>query len=251
MCFAVFPTWMWAVGFPGCSDGKESACNVGDLGLIPRLGSSPAGGHGNPLQYPYLENSHEQRSLAGYSPWGHKESDMTERLSTIWMQTLRVWSACSLLCFQNLEHCLAPSSYSPNIFRMKESQSHLCTRFFSTGMFRLMASLVFIGIPWWLRRWSIYLQCGRPGFNPWVGRISWRRQWHPTPVFLPGKSHGWRNLVGLSPWGCKESDVNERLHSLHLVFISRGPVNKLWEVLYNSHKDEKVFLCLTLEMPPR
>ena len=71
------------MGFPGCSDGKESACNVGDLGLIPRLGSSPGGGHGNPLQYPYLENSHEQRSLAGYSPWGHKESDMTERLSTI------------------------------------------------------------------------------------------------------------------------------------------------------------------------
>ena len=42
----------------------------------------PAGGHGNPLQYFSLENSHGQRSLAGYSPWGHKEMDMTERLST-------------------------------------------------------------------------------------------------------------------------------------------------------------------------
>ena len=39
-----------------------------------------------------------------------------------------------------------------------------------------------------------------------------RRQWHPTPVLLPGKSHGWRSLVGCSPWGCKESDMNERLH---------------------------------------
>ena len=64
------------------SDGKESACNVGDLGSIPGLGISPGGGHGNPLQYICLENPHGQRSLAGYSPRGHKESDKTERLST-------------------------------------------------------------------------------------------------------------------------------------------------------------------------
>ena len=43
--------------------------------------------------------------------------------------------------------------------------------------------------------------------NPWVRKISWRRKWQPTPVFLPGKSHGWRNLVGYSPWGHKESDM--------------------------------------------
>ena len=41
-----------------------------------------------------------------------------------------------------------------------------------------------------------------------------RGQWHPTPVLLPGKSHGWRSLVGCSPWGCWESDTTERLHSL-------------------------------------
>ena len=40
----------------------------------------------------------------------------------------------------------------------------------------------------------------------------WRRQWHPTPVLLPGKSHGRRSLVGCSPWGRKESDTTERLH---------------------------------------
>ena len=39
-----------------------------------------------------------------------------------------------------------------------------------------------------------------------------RRQWHPTPVLLPGKSHGWRSLVGCSPWGHEESDTTERLH---------------------------------------
>ena len=59
---------------------------------------------------------------------------------------------------------------------------------------------------------SICLQCGRPGFNPWVGKILWRRKWQPTPVFLPGKFHGWRNLVGYSPWGPKESDTSERFH---------------------------------------
>ena len=44
------------------------------------------------------------------------------------------------------------------------------------------------------------------------GKISWRRKWQPPPVFLPGKSHGWRNLMGYSPWGRKESDMTERLH---------------------------------------
>ena len=69
-------------GFPGGSVGKESACNAGDLGLIPGLGRSPGGGHGNPLLDFYLENPHGQRSLVGCSPWGPKESDTTEWLST-------------------------------------------------------------------------------------------------------------------------------------------------------------------------
>ena len=68
-------------GFPGDSDGKDSTCNAGDPGSIPELGRSPGGGHGNPLQYSCLENLHGQRSLAGCTPRGHKESDMTEQLS--------------------------------------------------------------------------------------------------------------------------------------------------------------------------
>ena len=70
------------MGFPGGSDRKESSSNVGDLGLSPGSGRSPGGGHGNPLQYSCLENPHVQRSLVGYSPWGPKEWDMTEQLST-------------------------------------------------------------------------------------------------------------------------------------------------------------------------
>ena len=59
---------------------------------------------------------------------------------------------------------------------------------------------------------SICLQWGRPGFNPWIRKIPWRRKWQPTPVLLPGKSHGRRSLVGYSPWGRKESDTTEQLH---------------------------------------
>ena len=66
--------------------------------------------------------------------------------------------------------------------------------------------------PWWLRRESVCLKRGRPGFDPWVGKIPWRRKWQPTPVFLPGKSHGRWNLVGYNPWGHKESDMTEWLH---------------------------------------
>ena len=50
----------------------------------------------------------------------------------------------------------------------------------------------------------------------------WRRKWQPTPVFLPGKSHGQRSLVGYSPWGCKELDTIERLHSLHTLSLEKA-----------------------------
>ena len=51
----------------------------------------------------------------------------------------------------------------------------------------------------------------RPGFDPWVGKIPWRRKWQPSPVFLPGESHGQRSLVGYRPWGHKESDATWQL----------------------------------------
>ena len=55
---------------------------MGELGWIPGLGRAPGGGHGNQLQYPSQENPQGQRNLAGYSPWGRKESDTTKQLST-------------------------------------------------------------------------------------------------------------------------------------------------------------------------
>ena len=69
------------MGFPCSSVGKESVCSAGDPGSIPGLGRSPGEGNGNSLQYPCLEKSHGQRSLVDCSPWGRKESGVTERLT--------------------------------------------------------------------------------------------------------------------------------------------------------------------------
>ena len=84
---------------------------------------------------------------------------------------------------------------------------HICVGTMSSGLLYCIyvtgASLV------WLRRLRILLQCRRHEFNPWVGKISWRRKWQPTPVFLPGKSHGQKSLVGYSPWCSKRLDRPE------------------------------------------
>ena len=74
-----------------------------------------------------------------------------------------------------------------------------------TGLFHSVQCL-----PWWLRWWRICLQCRRPRFDPWVMKIPWRRKWQPTLVFLPGKFHGQRSLMGYSPWDCKESATAAR-----------------------------------------
>ena len=68
------------------------------------------------------------------------------------------------------------------------------------------------------------MKCGRPGFNPWVGKTSWRKEKLPTPVFWPGEFH---RLY--SPWGCKELDTTELL-SLRLTFLSQGKCNSVWMI---------------------
>ena len=64
-----------------------------------------------------------------------------------------------------------------------------------------------LGLPWWFSGKKSTCQCRRYGFNPWVRKIPWRRKWQPTPVFLPGKSHGQRNLAGYSPQGSQKSQT--------------------------------------------
>ena len=80
----------------------------------------------------------------------------------------------------------------------------------------------------------------RCGFGPWVRKNPWRRKWQPTPVFLPGKSHGQRSLADYSPWGCKELDSTERTRGtrdqIHAPFsrntvLTTGPPGKFPRVL--------------------
>ena len=84
---------------------------------------------------------------------------------------------------------------------------------------------------------SVCLQFRRPKFIPWMGKIPWRRKWQPTLLLLPGKSHGWRSLVGYSPWGHKELEMTERLHfiftSWSLKIFPRTGV--CWFPAHSSH----------------
>ena len=79
-------------------------------------------------------------------------------------------------------------------------------------------------------------QCKRLKFNPWVRKSSCRRKWWPTPVLLPGESHGWRSLVGCSPWGWKKSDMTEWL-SIHVQLLySTGNLTQCSVMTYVEKK---------------
>ena len=80
-------------------------------------------------------------------------------------------------------------------------------------------------------------RCRRCGIDPSVGKIPWRREWLPTPVFLPGEFHGQRSLEGYSPWACKESDPTER------IMLSRNICNYVDEKLLGSGRVLSKCLC--------
>ena len=104
-------------------------------------------------------------------------------------------------------------------------------------------SVSLTGLPWCLRWQRILLQCRRSkrhGFDPWVRKISWRREWQSTPAF-PGKFHGQRSLVGYSPWGHKESDMTDRLTLTLSRLIEQNELNNIlkitgiWRSLINNN----------------
>ena len=76
----------------------------------------------------------------------------------------------------------------------------------------------YFGLPWWLSDKEFTCSAGTAGdrFDPWVGKIPWRRSWQATPVFLPGESHGQSSLAGYSLWGCKELDTTEATQHTHM-----------------------------------
>ena len=90
------------------------------------------------------------------------------------------------------------------------------------------------GLLWWLR-WESILQCRRLGFSPWVGKIRWRRAWQPSPVFLPGESHGQRSMGGYSigsprvghDWATKNSTNTGKGMRQKCACSGQGAIRKL------------------------
>ena len=134
-----------------------------------------------------------QGALVCCNSWGCKESDSTERLN--WTELRRkIWNRSLLTFFRGSMILLTP--WSPSL------QNHETI----VLLFKLLSLLYLYGSPRKLKR----------------------RQWHPTPGLLPGKSHGWKSLVGCSPWGLQESDTTERLHfHFSLSCIGEGNGNPL------------------------
>ena len=113
-------------------------------------------------------------------------------------------------------------------FLVSLKQTRLETSFKAGGLNIFMYFLVPMHINRvlsWLSGKESACQCERNkrhGFNPWVGKIPWRRKWQPTPVFLPGESHGQRSLAGYRPWGRKESHNWATEHACMHTHESRG-----------------------------
>ena len=93
------------------------------------------------------------------------------------------------------------------------------------------------GSPWWLSGRKLSCQCRTHWSNPWVGKIPWRRKWQPTPVFLPGKSHGQRSLGGYSPGVAKESDMMYQLNDNTTCNI----LGENYFLVFNTHYDKWYF----------
>ena len=88
----------------------------------------------------------------------------------------------------------------------------------------------------------------RLGFDPWVGKIPWKRAWQSNRVFLPGESHGWRSLAGSNPWGHKESDTTEWLtqHTQHIYIVNKIAMTRLNQSIRCIHLDHITWVPLEL-----
>ena len=132
-------------------------------------------------------------------------------LHGVWVQCLKAWSLyhMALTCRLNA----SPSSLMGKTARSsqtggKVSQVGITGRWsgglqLSVCLGNWEEQLGLLGLPLWLRSKESTCQCRRCGFDPWVGKIPWKRKWQPTPVFLPEKFYGQRSPVGVSPWSCK------------------------------------------------
>ena len=196
----------WA--FPHSSVSKESAWNAGDLGSTPGSGRSPGGGNGNPFQYSCLENPMDRgdwraiahgviRVLATKPPLPHILG--TGHLSKMWFA----------------------KTFPPSV------HFHLLSRVLVEEKFAKFRTSNLSTFPFLFQKaWVWY----------WIRQILWRKKWQPTPVFLPGKSHGQMNLAGYNPWGCKESYTTEHACTALLLYVLMSGIRILYQTYLYPNK---------------
>ena len=128
----------------------------------------------------------------------------------------RIEPRCSASGVQSFNHWIPrkvlESDFSMSLFHWESLRSVLSQVILSyiiksLGKVAFLQSMPVLRLLCWLSGNESACQCRRRGFSPWVRQISWRRKGQPTPIFLPGKSHGHRSLAGCSPLGCKEPDT--------------------------------------------
>ena len=149
--------------------------------------------HPTPVLLP--GKSHGRRSLVGCSPCGCEELDMTERLPFHFSLSCSGEGNGNPLQCSCLENPRDGGAWWTAVYGVSQSRTQLKWLGSSSSMI--------MGLPSWLS--GKESTCRRLRFDPWVGTVPWRRKLQPTPVFLPGGSHGQRSLVGCSPLGRKES----------------------------------------------
>ena len=192
-------TWV----FPGGSNGKESACNVGDWASIPGLGRP-------------LWRRAWQPTLVfvpGESPWteepGGLQSTGSQRVGHNWANKHTHW--VTQLWRQDLNPVLYNSDFcdlpvwphcQPTVFLSLPRPSRF------TVIYACVCHLLPTGIWGQSLCGTSFVMLMMPCVRVRLG-LRGRRQWHPTPVLLPGKSHEWRSLVGCLLWGRRESDTTE------------------------------------------
>ena len=215
------------MGFLGGTSGKESACNAGNPGSIPGLGRSPGGAHGNPFQYSCLENPMDRGAWRATVHRVTKSWTWLKWLSMAWLTTIaiKLWTdyqekMCGALLLHHVQRfvtlwtvaCQVPPSTGFFQARILEWVAISFSRVSSQPRDRTWVSCT-AGILFtvWATRKALPVgasgkestcQCRshkRQWSDPWVGKIPWRRAWQPTPVLLPGESHGQRSLAGYSP----------------------------------------------------
>ena len=200
--------------FPGSPSGRDSVFSLLRAqirSLVRKLRSCKLLGRRRQWQpIPVLlpGKSHGWRSLVGCSPWHREESDTTERLHFhLSLSCIGEGNGNSLQC-SCLENPRDWGARWAAVYRVAQSRKRL-QRLSSSSSSKLIGVAGFPGGASGKEPSCQGRKQQRSGFDPWVGRISWRRVGQPAPVFLPGESPWTEEPGGYSPWSQEESDMTE------------------------------------------